>query len=170
MHPTFAADTTVMLKDKLYSKIGELTIQFATLEHRLQSLLKMLVGKDNDIIGPFFIHELNLYVLMRKVRLIASYRLRDRPQLLEDLERTLKRIDVTRDLRNLLVHGDWQIDEGCTSCPVHVRDFKIKYENGQWQELTETTFNEKKLTHLTRRLHADSLEIDHLIRRIQNNE
>lgn len=165
-----ATDIKDMLKEKLYSKIGELTIQFATLEHRLQSLLKLLVGKDNDIIGPFFIHELNLFVLMRKVRLIAGYRLKDRPQLLEDLERTLKRIDTTRDLRNLLVHGDWQISEDCTSCPVRVRDFKIKYEDGQWQETAETTFNEKKLTHLTRRLHADSLEIDHLIHRIHDNE
>jgi hypothetical protein len=163
-------DIMNMLKDKLYSKIGELTIQFATLEHRLQSLLKLLVGKDNDIIGPFFIHELNLFVLMRKVRLIASYRFKDRPQLLEDLERTLKRIDATRDMRNLLVHGDWQINESSTSCPVKVRDFKVKYEDGQWQELAETTFNEKKLTHLTRRLHADGLEIDHLIQRLQNNE
>jgi hypothetical protein len=159
-----------MLKEKLYSKIGELTIQFATLEHRLQSLLKILVGKDNDIIGPFFIHELNLFVLMRKIRLIASYRLKDRPELLDDLERTLKRIDTTRDLRNLLVHGDWQINEDCISCPVHVRDFKVKYENGQWQELAETTFNEKRLTHLTRRLHADALAIDHLTHRIRDNE
>jgi hypothetical protein len=163
-------DIRNMLKDKLYSKIGELTIQFATLEHRLQSLLKILVGKDNDIIGPFFIHELNLFVLMRKVRLIAGYRLKDKPQLLEDLERAIKRIDATRDLRNLLVHGDWQIDESCTSCPVRVRDFKVKYEDGQWQEMAEATFNEKKLTHLTRRLHADALEVDHLIHRIQNNE
>jgi hypothetical protein len=164
------ADIMNMLKDKLYSKIGELTIQYATLEHRLQSLLKILVGQDNDIIGPFFIHELNLYVLMRKVRLIASYRLKDKPQLLEDLERAIKRIDATRDLRNLLVHGDWQINEDCTSCPVRVRDFKVKYEDGQWQETAETTFNEKKLTHLTRRLHADALEIDHLIHQLRNAE
>ncbi len=163
-------DINGMLKEKLYSKIGELTIQFATLEHRLQSLLKILVGKDNDIIGPFFIHELNLSVLMRKVRLIAGYRLKDKPLLLEDLERTLKRIDTTRDIRNLLVHGDWQIDEGCTSCPVHVRDFKIKHENGQWQETTEATFNEKKLTHLTRRLHADALEIDYLMQRLHDSK
>jgi hypothetical protein len=159
-----------MLKDKLYAKIGELTIQFATLEHRLQSLLKILVGRDNDIIGPFFIHDLNLYVLMRKVRLIAGFRLRDQPELLMDLDRTLKRIDTTRDLRNLLVHGDWQIDDTCTTCPVRVRDFKMKHEDGEWQEMAETTFNEKKLNHLTRRLHADALEIDHLIHRLSNGQ
>jgi hypothetical protein len=166
MHPP--ADTKDMLKEKLYARIGELTIQFATLEHRLQSLLKILIGMDNDIVGPFLIHELNLFTLMRKIRLIARYQLRDDPQFLDDLERALKRIDTTRDLRNLLIHGDWQIDEDCVSCPVRVRDFKVKVEDGQWQELTETTFNEKKLNHLARRLRADGLLIEHWIRRLRN--
>jgi hypothetical protein len=170
MHADRVTDIRNMLKDKLYSRIGELTIQFATLEHRLQSLLKLLVGQDNDIIGPFFIHELNLFVLMRKVRLIADYRLKDRPWLLEDLERTLKRIDTTRDLRNLLVHGDWQINEECTSCPIVVRDFKMKFEDGKMLETAETRLDEKKLTHLTRRLHADALAIDNLMHRIHNDE
>ena len=58
---------------ELHAKIGELTIHFATLEHRLQSLLKILIREDNTLIGPFFIHELNLFVLLRKVGLIARY-------------------------------------------------------------------------------------------------
>jgi hypothetical protein len=38
----------------------------------------------------------------------------------------------------------------------------------QWQELTETTFNEKKLTHLTRRLQGMSNDVQHLIYRLQH--
>jgi hypothetical protein len=159
-----------MQKEKLHAKIGELTVQFATLEHRLQSLLKILIGRDNKLIGPFFIHELSLVSLLRKVRTIARYRLRDGEPLLADLERTLKRIDVTRDMRNLLVHGNWQIDEYCKTCPVRVRDFKVKYEAGQWKELSETTFNEKKLTHLIRRLEGTRREVEHLIGQLEDRQ
>jgi hypothetical protein len=159
-----------MRKEKLYARIGELTIQFATLEHRLQSLLKILIGQDNELIGPFFIHELNLSSLLRKVRTIARYRLENGKAPLDNLERTLKRIDATRDMRNLLVHGNWQIDEDCTTCPVRVRDFKMKYEDGHWKELSETTFNEKKLTHLIRRLEGTSHNIEHLITQLESQQ
>ena len=95
-----------MQKEKLYAKIGELTIQFATLEHRLQSLLKILVGESSSLLGPFFIHELNLFVLLRKVGQIARYQLRDDEALLADLERTLKQINTMRDLRNCSCMGN----------------------------------------------------------------
>jgi len=156
-----------MQKDKLFAKIGELTVQFATLEHQLQSLLELLIAENSQVIGPFLIHELNLGVLLRKIKHIARYKLQGDGSLLELLEGTLKRIEATRDLRNLLIHGNWQIDEGSTACPVRVRDFKMKYEDGQWQDLTETTFNEKKLTHLTRRLQGMSHDVQHLSSRLR---
>ena len=156
-----------MQKDKLFAKIGELTVQFATLEHQLQSLLELLLAEHSQMIGPFLIHELNLSVLLRKIKHIARYKLQGDGSLLEQLEGTLKRIEATRDLRNLLIHGNWQIDEDSTTCPVRVRDFKMKYEDGQWQELTETTFNEKKLTHLTRRLQGVSHDVQHLSYRLR---
>lgn len=159
-----------MQKEKLYAKIGELTIQFATLEHRLQSLLKILIGENSTLVGPFFIHELNLFVLLRKVGQIARYQLRDDDALLETLERTLKHINGMRDLRNLLVHGEWHINPDCTACPVTVRDFKMKYDDGQWQELTETNFTEKKLTQFLRRLEGAGLEVEHLIQRLTERQ
>lgn len=72
-----------------------------------------------------------------------------------------------RDLRNLLIHSNWQTEEGCAACPVHIRDFKMKYESGQRRDLTETTFNEKKLTHLTRRLQGMSDDVRYLAARPQ---
>jgi hypothetical protein len=151
-----------MQKEKLFAKIGELTVQFATLEHQLQTLLELLIAGNNQVIGPFLIHELNLSVLLRKIKHIAQYKLQGDGTLLEQLEGTLKRIEATRDMRNLLIHGDWQIDEDSSTCPVCVRDFKMRYEDGQWQDLAETTFNEKKLTHLTRRLQGMSHDVQHL--------
>jgi hypothetical protein len=156
-----------MQKDKLFAKIGELTIQFATLEHQLQALLELLIAEKSQIVGPFLIHELNLSVLLRKIKHIARYRLEGDGALLEQLEGMLKRIEATRDMRNLLIHGNWQIDENCTTCPVRVRDFKMRYEDGQWLDLTETTFNEKRLTHLTRRLEGMSHDIEHLTYRLR---
>ncbi len=157
-----------MQKDRLFAKIGELTVQFASLEHQLQSLLEILLIENSRLIGPFLIHELNLAVLLRKIKHIARYRLQEDSSFLAELEQVLKRIDAMRDLRNLLIHGNWQIAEDSSVCPVRVRDFKMKYEDGQWQDLTETTFNEKKLTHLTRRLQGMSNDVQHLIHHLQH--
>ena len=106
-------------------------------------------------------------MLLRKIKHVARFRIQSDAALLDELERSLKQIEATRDIRNLLVHGRWQIEEDCTACPVRVQDFKMKYEDGQWQQLTETTFNEKKLTGMVRRLQAMSNDVTHVIRRLQ---
>jgi hypothetical protein len=152
-----------MRKEKVFSLIGELTIQFATLEHRLQGLLKILMRKDNVLIGPLFIHELRLATLLRKIRIVALCRIPENKPLLKNLERVIKRINTTRAERNLLMHGDWQI-ENMQSFPIKVRDFKIRYENGRWQEFTETKLTEKKLTQLLRRLKGLVQEVEYLVR------
>jgi len=156
-----------MRKNTLFEKIGEMTIQFASLEHQLQTLLEILLGEGNQLVGPFFIHELNLSVLLRKIKHVGRFRIQSDAALLDELERTLKQIEATRDIRNLLVHGRWQIEEGCEACPVRVQDFKMRYEDGQWQQLTETTFNEKKLTAMVRRVQAMGNDITHIVRRLQ---
>lgn len=152
-----------MLKDKLFQRIGELTVQFATLEHRLQQLLELLMGKDNTLIGPLFIHNLSLATLLRKIRIVAQYKARDNTRLLYDLERTIKAIDTIREERNLLIHGEWQVKD-TDAFPVKVRDFRMRYEDGDWQEFTETALTEKKITQLVRRLKGLSNDVEHLIR------
>jgi hypothetical protein len=156
-----------MRKEKLFEKIGQMTVLFATLEHQLQLLLEILLGETTQLIGPFFIHELNLAVLLRKIKHIARFKMQGNASLLDELEHVLKQIEATRDTRNLLVHGYWQIEEERADCPVRVSDFKMKFEEGQWQELTDTTFNEKKLTHLVRRLEAMSHDVTHITRRLR---
>lgn len=151
-----------MRKERVFQKIGELTVQFATLEHRLQQLLEILTGDDNVLIGPLFIHNLNLASVLRKIRIVACCRVCDNKPLLQDLEGTIKRINTIRGERNLLIHGDWQI-ENTDSFPIKVRDFKMRCEAGTWQEFTETAFTEKKVTHLIRRLKGLVNEVDHLI-------
>ena len=66
--------------------------------------------------------------------------------------------------------SEWEINAECKSCPILVRDFKIKYDEGQWQELTETRFTEKKLTQLIRRLDGAGLEVEHLARRLAERQ
>jgi hypothetical protein len=157
------------MEEPLFARIGELTVQFSTLEHRLQALLKNLMREDCPLLGPFFIHELNLAVLLRKTKHVARYRLQDDPGLLKDLEQMLKKIESMRDLRNLLIHGCWTIDLDCTACPVKVRDFKMKQEAGQWQDLTETTFTERKLTNLVQRLREIAEDVDRLTVQLQGH-
>ena len=156
-----------MRKEKLFSLIGELTVQFATLEHRLQGLLKILMRKDNVLIGPLFIHELRLATLLRKIRIVALCRIPEHKSLVNNLERVIKRVDATRAERNLLMHGDWQIQHPY-SFPIKVRDFKIKYEKGTWQEFTETKLTEKKLSQLLRRLKGLVQEVEYLVRTLSD--
>jgi len=159
-----------MQKQELFARIGELTVRFATLEHQLQLLLKSLLREDCPLLGPFFIHELNLAVLLRKIRHIARYRLQDDEDLLNEFEQMRKRIEAMRDMRNLLVHGYWEIDEACDARPVRVQDFKMKQEDGQWQDITETTFTEKKLTHMVERLREISAEVERLTGRLKDRQ
>jgi hypothetical protein len=151
-----------MLKDRLFQGIGELTVQFATLEHRLQQLLELLMGKDNVLIGPLFIHNLSLATLLRKIRIVARYKVRENSRFLYDLERTVRSIDAVREERNLLIHGEWQIKDTETF-PVKVRDFRMRYDQSDRQEFTETALTEKKVTRLVRRLKGLGNDVNHLI-------
>ena len=155
-----------MQREMLFARIGELTVRYATLEHQLQSLLDLLLAGNNQLIGPFLIHELNLAVLLRKIKHVGRYRLQNDKSLLGELEGALKRIEAIRDLRNLLMHGNWQINEECHSCPVKVRDFKMKFESGQWQDQSETTFNEKKLAQLALRLQDMSDDVQRVVQKL----
>ena len=156
-----------MQKEIIFLRIREVTVRFATLEHRLQRLLEILMGEDDILMGPLFIHDLNLPALLRKIRIVAYYRIQRNEPLLDDLERTVKRINTIREERNLLIHGDWQVED-IDSFPIKVRDFKMTYEAGAWQEFTETAFTEKKLAHLIRRLKGLAHEVEHLVRKFSD--
>jgi hypothetical protein len=158
-----------MLKDRLFQGIGELTVQFATLEHRLQQLLELLMGKDNVLIGPLFIHNLSLATLLRKIRIVARYKVRENSRFLYDLERTIKAIDAVREERNLLIHGEWQIKDTETF-PVKVRDFRVRYDQNDRQEFTETALTEKKVTRLVRRLKGLANDVNHLIEELGSSQ
>jgi hypothetical protein len=158
-----------MRKDKIFQLIGKLTIQFATMEHRLQGLLEILMGDGNILVGPLFIHNMNMVALLRKISIVSRCRIQDNTLLLTELERTIKKIDDLREERNLLIHGDWKI-ESTSSSPVTVRDFKMSYNGGIWQEFTETSFNEKKLTHLINRLNGLGNEVDYLVRKLNEQQ
>ena len=153
-------------KDRVFQLIGRLTIQFATMEHRLQGLLEMLMGDGNTFVGPLFIHNMPLTSLLKKISILAHCRIRNDSQLLLDMDRALKRINELREKRNLLIHGEWNI-ENSGSSRIVVRDFKMKYDQGKWQEFSETEFTEKKLITLNRRLEGLGSEVDYIVRRLE---
>lgn len=154
-----------MKKDKIYQLIGRITVQFATMEHRLQGLLEMLIGDGSNIIGPMFIHDIPLSGLLKKISMLAHCRLQDGSGLLSDLERILKKVEELRDERNLLIHGDWKIED-LDTLKITVRDFKMKYYPGAWQEFSETELTEKRLTAINRRLEGLGGEVDYFVRRL----
>lgn len=135
------------------------------MEHRLQRLLETLMGDGNTLVGPMFIHDMPLPGLLKKIRLLARCKIGNNPQFLSELERILKRIQTLREERNLLIHGDWKFEE-LDSLRIIVRDFKMKYDEGAWQEFSETELTEKKLTDLNRRLEGLGNEVDYMVRRL----
>ncbi len=145
--------------------IGKITVQFATMEHRLQGLLEKLMGDSNNLLGPIFIHDIPLAGLLKKIRLLARCRSQKNPMFLYDMEQALKKIMTLREERNLLIHGDWKIDE-MDSFGIKVRDFKMKYEDGTWQEYSEIELTEKKLTELNKQLDGLGIEVESLMNRL----
>lgn len=153
-------------KDRIFQLIGRLTVQFATMEHRLQGLLESLMGNGNSLVGPLFIHNMSLAVLLKKISVLVNCRIRDDSQLLLNVERTIKRLNDLREERNLLIHGDWKIKDSGSS-RIIVRDFKMKYVEGVWQEFTDISFTEKKLNTLNRKLEGLGSEVDYIVRRLE---
>ena len=145
--------------------LGKITIQFATMEHRLQGLLEKLTGDNNALIGSMFIHDIPLAGLLKKIRLLARCRMQNNPEFLTELERILKKIGTLREERNLLIHGDWKLED-LESFRITVRDYKIKYEKDTWHEFSEIEFTEKKLRDLNRRLEGLGNNVDYLIQKL----
>lgn len=147
--------------------IGKITIHFATMEHRLQGLLEKLIGDSNTLVGPMFIHDIPLSGLLKKIRLLARCRIQNNSKFFSDLDRILKKIGTLREQRNLLIHGDWKIEE-LESFRITVRDFKLKYDEDTWQEFSEIEFTEKKLRDLSRRLEGLGNEVDYLAHKLDD--
>ena len=155
-------------KDRVFQLIGKITVQFATMEHRLQILLETLMGDGNTIVGPLFIHEVPFGGLMKKIGLLAHCRMQDGSELLSELDRILKKLDGLREERNLLIHGDWKI-ENLDSFRITVRDFKMRYDQNTLHEYSETEFTEKKLLILNRHLDGLGHKVDYLVRRLNES-
>ena len=121
-----------MHKDRVFQLIGKITIQFATMEHRLQGLLEKLMGESNSLVGPMFIHDIPLSGLLKKIQFLARCRIRNESEFFLDLERILKKIGTLREQRNLLIHGDWKIEElGTLDQFTKIRSMMVDYENNR---------------------------------------
>jgi hypothetical protein len=59
-------------KDRVFQLIGKITVQLATMEHRLQTLLETLMGDGNTLVGPLLIHEVPFAGLIKKNRPACS--------------------------------------------------------------------------------------------------
>ena len=79
-----------------------------------------------------------------KISAVAKCRLKEHPVLNTELKDTISKIRSIQEKRNKIVHGYWLIDpEGRT--PTKVRTYKLRWKDGCWQHLEETTFTATKL-------------------------
>jgi len=135
-----------MSKKDICSLLGEISIYFATIEHRLIDHLAYLLTKsDNTLVSPYTLDRLPISLLIKQIQSVAELRLSEFSGLFEKLKAILKIIDDLRLQRNLFIHGDWFTEElKEDSKYITVLDYKPKLDKDTkvWKYM-----NVKKVSH-----------------------
>ena len=138
-----------MSSHAIYGLLGQISVTFATVEHRLINLLEYLLTKDNcSLVKPYILDDLSLSRCIQKIQAVSKLRLWDQTVLLDELLAVISAIDNLRIQRNLFIHGDWfteDLTEYATS--VTVLDYKprLDKETGVWQYLESVRASDTKL-------------------------
>ena len=134
-----------MSKKDICGLLGEISIYFATIEHRLIDHLAYLLTKsDITLVSPYILDRLPISQLIKQTQSVAELRLSECSELFEELKAVLKIIEDLRQQRNLFIHGDWFTEElKEDSKYITVLDYKPKLdkETGVWKYM-----NVKKVT------------------------
>ena len=135
-----------MINKDMCSLLGEVSIYFATIEHRLIDHLAYLLTKsDETLVSPYVLDRLPISQLITKTQSVAELRLSECPKLFEELKEVLNIIEDLRQQRNLFIHGDWFTEElKENSKYVTVLDYKPKLDKktGVWEYM-----HQKRVTH-----------------------
>lgn len=101
-----------MGKKDICGLLGEISIYFVTIEHRLIDHLAYLLTKsDVTLVSPYVLDRLPISQLIKQTQSVAELRLSECSELFEELKTILQIIDDLRLQRNLFIHGDWFTDE-----------------------------------------------------------
>ena len=135
-----------MSNKDICSLLGEISIYFATIEHRLIDHLAYLLTKsDITLVSPYVLDRLPISQLIKQTQSVAELRLSECSELFDELKAVLKIIEDLRQQRNLFIHGDWFTEElKEDSKYVTVLDYKPKLDNDTkvWKYM-----NVKKVSH-----------------------
>jgi len=128
-----------MSRQEIYSLLGEISVTFATIEHRLLNLLEYLLEGDNQSLArPYILDDLPISRCIEKIRSVGKLRLWDQEALHEELKTAINSIDSLRVKRNIFIHGLWSKDElKEQSTSVNIVNFKprVDKETGVWEYL-----------------------------------
>jgi hypothetical protein len=135
-----------MSNKNICSLLGEISICFATIEHRLIDHLAYLLTKsDITLVSPYVLDRLPISQLIKQTQSVAELRLSECSELFDELKAVLKIIEDLRQQRNLFIHGDWFTEElKEDSKYVTVLDYKPKLDKNTkvWKYM-----NVKKVSH-----------------------
>lgn len=138
-----------MSSKTFFHLLGKISVTFASIEHRLVSLLEhLLVENDTTLIRPYMLDELSLSRCIQKLFPVAELRLWDHKAVYIELKEILKAINNLRIQRNLFIHGDWfteDIDDYTSS--VTVIDYRPELDrtSGVWNYLKSVRVTREKL-------------------------
>lgn len=129
-----------------YHLLGQISVTFASIEHRLKELLEYLLIEKHAFVKPYLIDDFTLDKCIQKIRKVAQLRFLDK-KTLGTLIEVLNSINSLRKERNWFIHGDWNFEElaGESSC-VSFFIYKPQYNpKGGWEYIDHKQVTKKNL-------------------------
>ena len=158
----------------IYHLLGQISVTFATIEHRLVNLLEFLLTDDNcSLVRPYILDKMPLAQRIQKIQTVAKLRLSEHEATLKELKTILTGIDNLRNERNIFIHGDWFTEDLTdNSESVTVLDYKpcLDKTTGVWTYLNSVRPSRTKLNNLLQKAGKfleQLTEIDDQIRKLE---
>ena len=128
-----------MSNETIYHLLGEISVTFASLEHRLVNVLEYLLTDGEDtLIRPYILDDIPFSRCIQQTRAVAKLRLWEYKSILEKLNKVLNNVDDFRVQRNIFIHGDWLTQELTNEAEsVTVFDYRPRLDekSGVWEYL-----------------------------------
>lgn len=138
-----------MSNKDICSLLGEISIYFATIEHRLiDNLAYLLTKSDTTLVSPYVLDRTPLSKIIKKIQSVAELRLWEYPELFKELKAVLNTINALRPQRNFFIHGDWFTEELKENPKyVTVLDYKPKLDKdtGVWEYMNVKKVHQEEL-------------------------
>lgn len=123
-HETIEVELTPVLR-----AIGRLVVSFNATEHLLRRIAFLLIDSGDERVGEIVLDRQNSSNLEDLTRALAEYRLRQHPELSEQIGLAISQFAGLRSQRNEIVHALWRIPNDSTD-PSDIEAVRMQLRKG----------------------------------------